>query len=189
MLQNTPGFPDLHCLLEFVHSCSLSVWCCSTISPSLSLFCISCSFLYIWNRLNDFFLVKYNLLSLVQGLDKKKKVANLYYLFQKVIRISRNFLNLLGKYSPLLIVKTSKLNMFMGTHAGPPPSVFRLGRDLHFASFLLFSVDYEINSTRKETLLWTCLFRVVFHREKSWGLISWQVEAIPVDGNFHEWYL
>ena len=109
-----------------------------------------------------FFWVKYHLLSLVQGLDKKKKVDNLYHLFQKVIRISHNFLNLLGKYSPLLIGKMSKLNMFMGTHAGPPRSAFRLGRNLHFLSFLLFSVDCKINSTRKETLLWTCLFRVVF---------------------------
>lgn len=122
-----------------------------------------------------FFLVKYHLLSLVQGLDKekkKKKVANLDHLFQKVIRISHNFLNLLGKCSPLLIVKMSKLNMFMGTHAGPPCSAFRLGCNLHFPSFLLFSVDCKINSTRKETLLWTCLFRVVFQRENSKGLIS-----------------
>lgn len=86
-------------------------------------------------------------------------------------------------------MKMSKLKMFMGTHAGPTPSAFRLGCNLRFPSFSLFSFDCKINSTRKETLLWTCLFRVVFQRENSQYLISWQIEAIPVDGNFQEWYL
>ena len=31
---NTPGFPVLHYLLEFAHSCPLSQWCRSTISSS-----------------------------------------------------------------------------------------------------------------------------------------------------------
>ena len=32
---STPGFPVLHCLLDFSDSCPLSRWCHPTISPSL----------------------------------------------------------------------------------------------------------------------------------------------------------
>ena len=35
---STPGFPVLHPLLEFAHSCPLSRWCHPTISPSVVLF-------------------------------------------------------------------------------------------------------------------------------------------------------
>lgn len=103
------------------------------------------------------FIVKCHLLCLVQGL--KKKVATLYQLFQKIIRISQNFLNLLDKHAPLLIVKTSTLKNVNRDPCLSFPSAFALGPNLRFPSFLLFSVDYKIESTGKEMLLWTYLFR------------------------------
>lgn len=135
------------------------------------------SFLYRWNRFSDFYCkMSFYLLSKVL----KECLIPFCHTFWKIIRIFflTQWINVLFSSADC------ENNCIKNVYRNPCPrlSTVKVGCSFHFSSFLLFLVDYKIESTRRE-MLWTYLFRVVFQRKMPmasflivrWNPLMWMV--------------